>query len=261
MLLLAVVGCVGTRVAERSLRIAARVQVGADGMIEIHGGRLREGGGQVVTIADFALDVTEVTVSAYRRCVADGACRVDAARSTRGCNLARMYVEEHPINCVSVEEAAAYCQWRGARLPTRAEWQWAAQGRGQARRYVWGNYPRRRSSEGFDPFVCGDAQFEHPPRTATCTVGRHDRSRDGIADLGGNVSEWVREGPQEAHAVGLSFADRFVGSLWARRRYGWIQVEALDTIVISLDRRRGEDARTADSKIGFRCARSLGEDG
>jgi formylglycine-generating enzyme required for sulfatase activity len=261
VLLLPVAGCAWTRGAERSLRIAARVQVGADGMIELRGGRLRERDGLVVKIADFALDATEVTVNEYRRCVAAGACRVDAARSTRGCNLARMYVEEHPINCVSVEEAEAYCDWRGARLPTRAEWQWAVQGRGQARRYVWGDHPRRRGWGEFEPFVCGEYQVEHPPRTATCTVGRHDRSRDGIADLGGNVSEWVREGPDEAYAVGRSFdypfvdTEKYVGR--RRRQY----IEAQDTIVRTLEDDRAEDVRTADSRVGFRCARSLGEGG
>lgn len=257
LLLVAAVGCAGTQAAERSLRAARRVEVDADGMVEIRGGRLRGPDGATVQIAAFALGVTEVTVAEYRRCVAAGAC-APAGRSMRGCNQARLYVEEHPMNCVSPEEAEAYCRWRGARLPTRDEWQWAAQGRGQARRYVWGNYPRRRpfrSYEWFKPFVCGGPQFERPPWTRTCTVGLHDRSRDGVADLGGNVSEWVRaEGG--VRAVGQSFVYPFIVTTWSRK-WTMRHIEAADTIRRTL---ATDQPRAADPEVGFRCARSRTEE-
>lgn len=256
-LLLAPSACAGTLAAERSLRSAEKV--GAGGMVTIRGGRLLDLDGERVRIAEFALDVTEVTVAEFRRCLAAGACTLAAGRSTRGCNLQRLDVEQHPINCVSVEEAEAFCRWRGARLPTIDEWLWAAQGRGQARRYVWGDYPRRRALLGatasFEPFVCGGYPIDELPRTATCTVGRYDRSRDGVGDLGGNVSEWVRSASGDGYAVGRSYAYPYVETSRGR---GWRRhEEPLDAIRRTLAIERSRRWRTPDAQVGFRCARSL----
>lgn len=255
--------CAGTQAAQRALRIAARTVPDATGRIVIYGGQLRDLDGQRVTVADFALDVTEVTVADYRRCHAAGVCTLDPARSSRGCNFARLAVDAHPVNCVSIAEAEAYCRWRGARLPTADEWQWAAQGRERAWRYVWGPRPRRRTYRvllvDFDPFVCGRPQFDTPPRTTTCTVGRHDRSRDGVADLGGNLSEWVRVTANDVQAVGASFDYPLVNTRVSVGRRRWRHREAADAVLPTLRDDRQSVRRDPDSRIGFRCAFTLAE--
>lgn len=261
---LCLTACANEVAAVRALRRAERF--GSEGMRQIDGGRLHLAE-RTVKIAAFSLDITEVTVAAYRRCLAAGGCVIDPTRSTAGCNLATQYVEDHPVNCVSFTEAEAYCRWRGARLPTRDEWRWAAQVRGLALRYVWGQYPRRRNHrvvlDDFEPFVCGEPLTEAHQFTKTCTVGRHDRTRDGIADLGGNVSEWVRIDPPDnpcapdrsscdTAAVGHSFNYPYRTTRMPGRGR-WVHVEALDTV---------RSVATHDlslligvaPQIGFRCA-------
>ncbi len=250
-------GCSGIHVAERQLRAAGRARIDADGMITIRGGHLRDLDGHRVKIAAFALDATEVTVAAYRRCLAAGACTIDPTRSTRGCNLERVYVDQHPVNCVSIAEAEAFCRWRGNRLPTAHEWQWAAQGRGHVRRYVWGHYPRRRYYRGlntFEPYVCAASMVAPDSSIQTCSVGRYDRSRDGLADLGGNVSEWVHEFlPYGSVAVGESFDYPFVQTKDLLSR---VHSQPKDAVRETLARDRREPRAEPGPRIGFRCART-----
>jgi formylglycine-generating enzyme required for sulfatase activity len=89
--------------------------------------------------------------------------------------------EPHPAVEVSWHGARAYCAWRGARLPTEAEWEKAARGT-DARRYPWGN-------EAPDPSRARYAAGWN----ATTTVGAHPRGASpyGMLDAAGNIWQWV----------------------------------------------------------------------
>jgi formylglycine-generating enzyme len=91
-----------------------------------------------VTLAAFAIDKTEVTVSQYKACVDGGGLGCTTPDNTTNCNWGVADRGNHPINCVDWAQAAAYCAWVDKRLPTEAEWEKAARGT-DGRKYPWGN--------------------------------------------------------------------------------------------------------------------------
>jgi len=101
-----------------------------------------------LVLQGFEIDQHEVTVRQYKRCVAAGACDVVHLEGTenpgrepfsrdRDCNWGAVWRSDHPINCVSWQQATRFCGWAGKRLPTEAEWEKAARGT-DGRAYPWG---------------------------------------------------------------------------------------------------------------------------
>jgi formylglycine-generating enzyme required for sulfatase activity len=140
------------------------------------------------TVPAFCLDRTEVTVAAYRACVAAGAC-TEPDRGAR-CNWGVAGRDDHPINCVDWTQARAYCAQAGKRLPAEREWELAARGV-EGRSFPWGEAPPARQAcwngEGND---AGKGR-----RETTCAVGSHPGgdTPEGVHDLAGNVWEWVED--------------------------------------------------------------------
>ncbi|RMF98117.1 MAG: PEGA domain-containing protein [Gammaproteobacteria bacterium] len=135
-------------------------------------------------------------------------------------------IGDHPAVLVSWEEAVAFCNWlsdrdglprayvvrdgdfvladpptTGYRLPTEAEWAWAARysGGGEERRYPWGEHMppppgsgnfADRSAEGIVANVLSNYDDGYP---VTAPVGRFQPSPLGFFDLGGNAAEWVHD--------------------------------------------------------------------
>jgi formylglycine-generating enzyme required for sulfatase activity len=94
-----------------------------------------------VGVGSFAIDREEVTVADYKKCVLAGACDLDALVA----GDERYLRDDLPIVNVTWLDAVAFCKWRGARLPTEAEWERAARGDTKdASEHVWpwGNHER-----------------------------------------------------------------------------------------------------------------------
>jgi formylglycine-generating enzyme required for sulfatase activity len=89
--------------------------------------------------------------------------------------------ERHPVNEVTWNGARRYCAWRGARLPTEAEWEAAARGR-EGRRYPWGSAPPDASRAVFARRSNETGAVGERPAGAT---------PEGVHDLAGNVAEWT----------------------------------------------------------------------
>ncbi len=94
-----------------------------------------------------------------------------------------------PINCVNYGQAIAVCAFRGMRLLTEIEWYWLASGRGQKRKYPWGDTSVAACTDAILSISGNnenDCAFPQPVGTPA-----HDTSRDGVHDLMGSVKEWV----------------------------------------------------------------------
>jgi formylglycine-generating enzyme required for sulfatase activity len=225
------------------------------------------------TLRSFCLDATEVTVEAYARCTScerppptvefEGLTPNARDFESQFCN--RNDARDHPINCVSWNQAKAYCSATGKRLPTEAEWELAARGK-EGRTYPWGFAPpngqrlnacgsecsrmltERREAVGKGPWPAMYGDDDGAPQTAP--VGRYPAGAtpSGVFDLAGNVWEWTESAycPYDKEDCGDS--RRVV------RGGGWDTTESQDV----RSARRYPSAPTARGRsIGFRCARNL----
>jgi sulfatase modifying factor 1 len=144
-----------------------------------------------VTISAFSMEATEVTVAAYTECVDAGGCT--APTTAPDCNFGMVTMVQHPINCVTWQQAADYCAWKGRRLPTEAEWEYAATG-GADRPYPWGTAAATCAVAHM--FEVVNQMGDYGCMTgATAPVGSYPDgvSLFGMLDMAGNVDEWVAD--------------------------------------------------------------------
>jgi len=168
-----------------------------DGMVMVHvsGGTFQMGSAEgapgaeagefpqhPVTLDGFWIDQTEVTNRQYRQCEEAGACQAPSSDCEWG-GYEHAHRADHPVVCVDWYMAAAYCEWAGARLPTEAEWEYAARGPDNFI-YPWGNSPPDNTLLNY----AGNVED-------TTEIGSYldGASWCGALDLAGNVWEWVAD--------------------------------------------------------------------
>jgi formylglycine-generating enzyme required for sulfatase activity len=154
--------------------------------------------------------------------------------------------ETLPINCVSWYAAFAFCIWDGGRLPTDAEWEYAAAGGNEERLYPWGSEKPDGSQ------VAGYIS----PVGNRCGGGRW-----GHLDMGGNVQEWTLDWTnwnwyQLDEASGQDVCNLTPGDFGdAHYRRGGVFASYVDESALRVVQKYTDRAETYSGYVGFRCAR------
>jgi len=161
---------------------------------------------RIVSVRTFYLDQAEVTEHRYADCTRAGMCPVrDAAREPG-----------LPVSGVDATLAERFCAFAGGRLPTGAEWTFAAAGT-EGRRYPWGAHGLvcRRAAYGRVDGPCTEGA--RGPDLAG--IRKEGETQSGILDLAGNVAEWAKDDDGHLSLRGGSYASMAAGDLksWSER--------------------------------------------
>lgn len=224
--------------------------VGADDEQPVH----------TVMLNAFYIDLYEVTNSQYAICVDAGVCDPTTDTTAFDSSYSRSHYygnpkyDDYPVIYADWYEAQAFCEWRGARLPTEAEWEKAARGGLDGKTYPWGSEPPKCESgivNGAtfdDDIMCND--------TDTTQIGSYSPNGYGLFDMAGNVMEWVSDFYDENYYAG-SPADNPLGPVEGEYRVlrGGSWDGSVDSLRIS--DRRFNPPDSGSLSIGFRCALSL----
>jgi formylglycine-generating enzyme required for sulfatase activity/tRNA A-37 threonylcarbamoyl transferase component Bud32 len=207
------------------------------GMIHIDGGEFFMGSSDPraldnekpphsVTLSPYCIDTTEVTVAAYKACSDSGKCLIAGKDNFFGgfddlgagvrttlnglCNINEPSAKgSHPINCIDWEQASNFCSRKapGGRLPTEAEWEYAARGP-DGRAYPWGDeapsarflnacgtectsWGKKNKVQDVVTFAAMYKEDDKFPTTAPVGSFPDGKSRYGLEDVVGNVWEWT----------------------------------------------------------------------
>ncbi|MCA9620974.1 MAG: formylglycine-generating enzyme family protein, partial [Myxococcales bacterium] len=204
-----------------------------------------------VTLRAFRINRREVTVAQYAHCADDEACTVEGLTSDPvQCTWNARRDNEQPLNCVSYEQAAAYCKWAGGALPTEAQWERVARGSDE-RRFPWGSEIPECSHA-----VLRDTQGPGCGRNKPWPGESRPRgvSPFGAQDMAGNLREWVADwfSPRPTNESEDPTGPKS-GTQRVVRGGGW-QSEGAS---LSAYRREAADPEMRSIDLGFRCARRV----
>jgi formylglycine-generating enzyme required for sulfatase activity len=236
-----------------------------------------------VTLTGYCIDETEVTVKAYAACVAAKGCSA-APRTVKWSGYSaedvKLYSQfcngddrpNHPINCVDWNQATAYCTWVGkqiggkTRLPTEAEWEYAARGN-DGRDYPWGNEApseKRLNACGTECVAMGKRVLNKAwgklydasdGWETTAPVGSFPEGKSpfGALDMAGNVWEWTADWYGDyTKAAATNSRGAETGTARVSRGGGWINIVAG---IARVAHRIRNEASNRNLNGGFRCAR------
>jgi formylglycine-generating enzyme required for sulfatase activity len=152
---------------------------------------------------------------------------------------------DHPVVHVSWSDASAYARWAGKRLPTEAEWEYAARGGLVQRRFPWGDElepggeHRMNVWQGVFPGV----NTTDDGHAGTAPVRSYPPNAFGLFEMTGNVWEWTTGWYDEAGGVRTMRGGSYLCHASYCNRY-------------RVDARSGNTADSSTGNLGFRCVRT-----
>lgn len=195
-----------------------------------------------VEVKAFMLDQFEVTNADFKLFVDATSYQTDAEKSKES-DTWLTYAKDkdnHPVVKVSWNDAKAFCEWAGKRLPTEAEWEYAARG-SDGRTFPWGNEFDVKNVNAKETGLRGTAAVGSFPGGA---------SPFAIQDMSGNVQEWTTSVAE--HYPGNTTNSKLYGDkLFIQRGGGWFAVQERLTTFF----RDSNVATAANDDVGFRCAK------
>ena len=207
-----------------------------------------------VSVNAFYMDVNEVTNAAYKQFLNATGHRVPESWADPAFNA-----PDQPVVGASWFDAAAYAQWAGKRLPTEAEWEYAARGGRAGMRYPWGdeithddaNYKGKNGKDIWD---------------GPAPVGSFAENGYGLYDMGGNIWEWCADEydakfyavSQENNPISgklITFTNDDFANITTRRVLrGGSWNSATDKVRVTS--RNFLDPQSTSQITGFRCVRT-----
>ncbi|MBN1154519.1 formylglycine-generating enzyme family protein, partial [candidate division KSB1 bacterium] len=214
-----------------------------------------------VTIKPFFLDVYEVTNQQFQQFVSETGYEAEGDWPRYAADPERA---DHPVVNVTWKDASAYAAWAGKRLPTEAEWEYAAKGGNDVKWFPWGDTPdpdkANYRSQG-ESFFDGLLRITIGRKINTRPVGNYPANGFGLYDMCGNVMEWCSD---TYHPYpGLDEED------WQYTTYRPFKTEGPETrkvargghwespnpVFIRLNNRTALQPGNTEYTLGFRCAR------
>ena len=166
----------------------------------------------------------------------------------------------HPVVHVSWHDAHAYCEWAGARLPTEAEWECAARGGLERRRFAWGNELMR--ADGSPRCNVWRGSFPDRPadgwRPEPVAADANDPNGHGLYNVCGNVWEWCADWFAPDYHVTTGNSDPAYTRATGRRSMRGGSFLCHDSYCnrYRVSARSSNSPESASSNLGFRVARS-----
>jgi len=180
---------------------------------------------------------------------------------------------DHPVVHIAYEDARAYAEWAGKRLPTEAEWEWAAMGGAKDSKYPWGNTPAENAADQAN-FWQGPFPYQNIEEDGffgTAPVQTFSANGYGLYDMAGNVWEWCQD-KYHVHAYEMSSAQEVSKDPQGPEASFDPREPRVDKCVIRggsflchdsycsgyrVARRMGSDKNSSFNHTGFRCARDM----